>query len=140
MAMNQRVQKILLELMRERHSLYAGFTDVELKSILKSHAGDRERIERRVPLTREGVDSLDWNEACEYAKSMGVSKKSHRDARRVHAAACGRGSTAASARSSSPRGRPTRRASAGSARGADGPPARPTAARAARGPAPRQRR
>jgi len=184
MAMNQRVQKILLELMRERHSLYAGFTDVELKSILKSHAGDvsachatiqglqdadggtgdvaalyrarhgldrgdgggdgdgrgeaadaagfpgpgayaageagagdrgakryrpdgaeddngggepskkkrhrpsrdraRERIERRVPLTREGVDSLDWNEACEYAKSMGVSKKSHttRDAYR----------------------------------------------------------
>ncbi|KAH8075931.1 hypothetical protein JL720_10389 [Aureococcus anophagefferens] len=142
MAMNQRVQKILLELMRERHSLYAGFTDVELKSILKSHAGDvsachatiqglqdadggtgdagafdrgakryrtdgaeeergggepskkkrhrpsrdraRERIERRVPLTREGVDSLDWNEACEYAKSMGVSKKSHttRDATR----------------------------------------------------------
>ncbi|KAH8073431.1 hypothetical protein JL721_2724 [Aureococcus anophagefferens] len=177
MAMNQRVQKILLELMRERHSLYAGFTDVEPKSILKSHAGDvsachatiqglqdadgdgrrrralpprlepgdgrgdgrrprraadaagflgpgptprarpapstaarsatgptaprrtraaslkkkrhrpsrsLERIERRVPLTREGVDSLDWNEACEYAKSMGVSKKSHttRDAYR----------------------------------------------------------
>ncbi|KAH8083966.1 hypothetical protein JL720_8211 [Aureococcus anophagefferens] len=70
MAMNQRVQKILLELMRERHSLYAGFTDVELKSILKSHAGD--------------VSALDWNEACEYAKSMGVSKKSHttRDAYR----------------------------------------------------------
>ncbi|KAH8066125.1 hypothetical protein JL722_533 [Aureococcus anophagefferens] len=167
MAMNQRVQKILLELMRERHSLYAGFTDVELKASRtptgtgdvaalyrapRPRAGDggdgdgrgeaadaagfpglgayaageagafdrgakryrtdgaeeergggepskkkrhrpsrdraRERIERRVPLTREGVDSLDWNEACEYAKSMGVSKKSHdadaaRDARAV---------------------------------------------------------
>jgi len=172
-AMNQRVQGILLELMRERHSVYADCSDVELKSILKTGAGDapacggspaagaavavgggagaaagealsappragdggyggeavggsappipgdpgsmgggagsrsprsapdggdgpkkkrhrpsrdraRDRIERRVPLTRDGVDALDWNEACEYAKSMGVSKKSHttRDAYR----------------------------------------------------------
>ena len=186
-AMNQRVKTILLELMRERHSLYADFTDLELKSLLKSHSGDvsachatiqglqasgddstgvaelyrrkhgalasgdgadlgagereesssvreapaapeglgrgarnagqvrsygsgaskrdaaasgsprdghgapedgspkkkrhrpsrdraRERIEKRMPLTRAGVDALDWNEACEYAKSMGVSQ------------------------------------------------------------------
>ena len=38
----------------------------------------RERIEKRMPLTRAGVDALDWNEACEYAKSMGVSQGSKR--------------------------------------------------------------
>ena len=44
----------------------------------------RDRVLRRVPLTLQDVDALDWNEACEYAKAMGVSKKSHttRDAYR----------------------------------------------------------
>jgi len=44
----------------------------------------RDRVLRRVPLALGDVDALDWNEACEYAKAMGVSKKSHttRDAYR----------------------------------------------------------
>ncbi|KAH8080307.1 hypothetical protein JL720_8998 [Aureococcus anophagefferens] len=129
MAMNQRVQKILLELMRERHSLYAGFTDVELKSILKSHAGDVSACHATIQGLQDadgGRATLDWNEACEYAKSMGVS-------RRATTAAAYRDSVrswfgGASARSSSRAGA-QRAAPALAAREGRQAPARPTAAR-----------
>ena len=47
----------------------------------------RDRVLRRVPLTLQDVDSLNWDEACEYAKAMGVSKKSHKT-RKAYRDAC----------------------------------------------------